>query len=565
MNNPLLVVEDLTVSYQEKQEEHIAVKRISFEVMPGEVVALVGESGSGKSSTALALMGLLPQNAKAVSSGILYRNPAGNSELKYDPQSGPGPLRGHEIAMIFQNPSSALNPVRKTGAQVEDVLAHTLRKPKSEVRQLIPGLYQRCGIPDPDAINNSYPHQLSGGQKQRVFIAMATAANPALLIADEPTTALDVTVQAKIIKLLKNLGADSGMSTLIISHDLALVADIADRVLVMRNGEIIESGPTKEIFRNPQKAYTKGLLLCRPPSNKRFERLPVLSDFEAGTAYKPQIENPANRQERLQKMYALEPVIKAENIVAAYQTNTARLFRTEKKIVIHGLNLMLFPGETLGLAGESGSGKTTLGKVLAGLHAADSGNLWFNNQDLSARKSNTASPVQMVFQDPSSSFNPTLTILEALLEPLREPMKGHSAKEKIKVIQSMLEQVQIPASALRKLPAEFSGGQIQRIAIARALLMQPKCVVFDESVSSLDVSVQAGILNLINKLKNQMGLSCVFISHDLSVVRYMSDRVLIMKEGQIVEEGDADSVFTNPSHAYTRELIEAIPQISISN
>ncbi|MEZ5172962.1 MAG: ABC transporter ATP-binding protein [Bacteroidia bacterium] len=420
-------------------------------------------------------------------------------------------------------------------------------------------------FPDPDAINNSYPHQLSGGQKQRVFIAMATAANPALLIADEPTTALDVTVQAKVISLLKNLGSASGMSTLLISHDLALVSDIADRVLVMRHGEIIESGTTSEIFRKPQKAYTKGLLLCRPPSDKRFERLPVLSDFESGTAHLPKIENPADRQERLQKMYAQEPVLKAENIVAAYKANSGRLFRSEKKIVIPGLNLQLFPGETLGLAGESGSGKTTLGKILAGLLPADSGSIHFHNLEISGRKSNTASPVQMVFQDPSSSFNPTLTMLEALMEPLRALMKGHTDKEKIKLIQVMLEQVQIPASALRKLPAEFSGGQIQRLAIARALLMQPKCVVFDESVSSLDVSVQAGILNLINKLKNQMKLSCVFISHDLSVVRYMSDRVLIMKDGQIVEEGEADTVFTNPSHAYTRELIDAIPQVSISN
>jgi peptide/nickel transport system ATP-binding protein len=562
---PLLIVRDLTVSYTDNFKEVHAVKSISFSVLPGETLAIVGESGSGKSSTALALMQLLPHNAtmKASSIGFYDKKTTKITELIHNP--GINRIRGKRMAMIFQNPSSALNPVRKIGAQAEDILTNTLQKEKHAIRSLLPDLFASCGLHDPSLILDSFPHQLSGGQKQRVFIALATAAEPDLLIADEPTTSLDVTVQSKIIELLIRLRKSSGMSMVLISHDLALVSEVADRVLVMRHGEIIESGTCEEIFRNPQKAYTKSLLKCRPPLSGRYAKLPVLNDFESDQDIEIDPESPDLRQSRLDTLFKQKPLLEAINIKVGYENRSGLFSKKRKKTIIESLSLDLFPGETLGLAGESGSGKSTLGKVLAGLIPMEDGRILFEGIQINPalNKTTKVSPVQMVFQDTSSSFNPSLSILEALLEPLKILKKYKSEKARLDAIHAMLDRVQMPVSSLLKFPSEFSGGQIQRLAIARALLAEPRCVVFDESVSSLDVSVQAGILNLINELKQRLRLSCIFISHDLSVIRYMSDRVLIMQNGKIVEKGDADEVFSNPKHEYTQSLIQAIPGIKL--
>lgn len=556
-----MIVRDLSVSYKETTQEFSAVKSISFDVLSGETLAIVGESGSGKSSTALALMQLLPQNAHLNASRIAFCNRKTSQTTELLNFKNMNTIRGKKMAMIFQNPSTALNPVRKIGAQVLEFLSITLQLEKRDIKNIIPHLFASCGLNDSKAILESYPHQLSGGQKQRIFIALATAAKPDLLIADEPTTALDVTVQSKIIELLVNLRKTSGMSMILISHDLALVADTADRVVVMRHGEIIETGTCHEIFQNPQKAYTKALLKCRPPLSGRYLKLPVLSDFESDRIFEMKYENPEIRQNRLSALFEQKTLLEASGLEVAYESNTGWLAKKSKKVIIPSLELNLFPGETLGLAGESGSGKSTLGKALAGLIPLEKGRILFDGQEIypASKTSQTISPVQMVFQDTSSSFNPAHSILESLSEPLKVMQKYKSEKERLQAIHSMLEKVQMPVSSLRKFPSEFSGGQIQRLAIARALLAEPRCVIFDESVSSLDVSVQAGILNLINELKSKLQFSCIFISHDLSVIRYMSDRVLIMQNGVIVEKGEADELFSNPKHEYTKGLIQAIP------
>jgi len=561
LNEPVLIVRDLSVSYKETTQEFSAVKSISFDVLSGETLAIVGESGSGKSSTALALMQLLPQNAQLNASRIAFCNPKTSQTTELLNFKSMNTIRGKKMAMIFQNPSTALNPVRKIGAQVVDFLSTTMQLEKREINNIIPHLFASCGLNDSKAILESYPHQLSGGQKQRIFIALATAAKPDLLIADEPTTALDVTVQSKIIELLVSLRKTSGMSMILISHDLALVADTADRVVVMRHGEIIETGSCHEIFQNPQKAYTKALLKCRPPLSGRYLKLPVLADFESDRLFEMKYENPETRQNRLTSLFEQKPQLEVSGLEVAYESKSNWFTKSNKKVIIPSLDLNLFPGETLGLAGESGSGKSTLGKALAGLIPLEKGQILFNGEEIhpALKNAKTISPVQMVFQDTSSSFNPAHSILESLSEPLKVMHKYKSEKERLQAIHSMLEKVQMPVSSLRKFPSEFSGGQIQRLAIARALLAEPRCVIFDESVSSLDVSVQAGILNLINELKSKLQFSCIFISHDLSVIRYMSDRVLIMQNGVIVEKGEADELFSNPKHEYTKGLIQAIP------
>jgi peptide/nickel transport system ATP-binding protein len=566
VKNLLLDVQNLNVSYGTGENLVHAVQSLSFQLYKGETIGIVGESGSGKSTTALAIMGLLPSSAICNSDNIefynkhnLAMNVAGNAIQ---------PLRGRELSMIFQDPSSSLNPVKRCGVQVAEVFRIHLKQSRPEANKNCLRLLEEAGLSNAKEISDAYPHELSGGQKQRVMIAMAMACKPSLLFADEPTTALDVTVQATILDLLKRLKEQTQMGMIFISHDMAVVSKIADRVLVMHNGRLIEEGTTKNIFSNPTQSYTRGLLACRPPLNERLAKLPTVDEFiELAKQNKtPEriLENSDVRKNRQAEMYIQPPILSVNSLNTSYKTRAGFFsFSQKKKQILFNINLELFKGETLGLVGESGSGKTTLGKALLQLLPIDSGKVIYLNKELSNLQFSELRAVrkdlQMVFQDPFSSLDPRKTIADSLLEPMRAQKVLKTDKERLFFIGGILQKVNISASALKRYPSEFSGGQRQRIGIARALTLSPKCIIFDESVSSLDVSVQAQVLNLINELKQDLGFSCIFISHDLSVVKYMSDRIVVLEKGHIVEVGEADALFDNPIHPYTQKLIAAIP------
>lgn len=543
-----------------------AVQSLSFQLHKGETIGIVGESGSGKSTTALAIMGLLPPAAIFKADKIDFYS---NENLRSDVAgSAIQKVRGREISMIFQDPASSLNPVKRCGFQVAEVLITHLGQHRREANKNTLGLLEEAGLSNAREIAQAYPHELSGGQKQRVMIAMAMACRPSLLLADEPTTALDVTVQATILDLIKRLKEQTRMGMIFISHDMAVVSKIADRVLVMHHGNLVEEGATQEVFTNPQQGYTKGLLACRPPLNERISKLPTVEEFveaeKLGQSPLRLLEDTAAREIRLAEMYKQTPILSVDSLDVSYQTRSGFFsFGRKKKHILHHISLELFKGETLGLVGESGSGKTTLGKAILKLLPIDSGKVLFLGKDLtrvdSTELRGLRKDLQMVFQDPFSSLDPRKTIAETLLEPMRAQAVLKTDKERLFYIGNILQKVNIDASALKRYPSEFSGGQRQRIGIARALTLSPKCIIFDESVSSLDVSVQAQVLNLINELKRDLGFSCIFISHDLSVVKYMSDRIVVLEKGHIVEIGEADALFANPVHPYTQKLLAAIP------
>lgn len=548
--------DDIILSVKELQigfNDTIAVERVSFTLKKGEVLAVVGESGSGKSLTALSLMGLLPKNAKQGGTIHLFIN---NKDyplhtIKDDDWQS---IRGQEISMVFQEPMSSLNPIMSIGKQLrETILAHQ-QLSKQEAKQLAIEWLEKVQLPNPAILYDRYPHELSGGQKQRVMIAMAMCNHPMLLIADEPTTALDVTVQQEIIKLMHYLQQEHQMAMLFITHDLSLAATIADKVLVMYQGKVVEYGSTEQVLEAPKELYTRALLASKPSASHKGQRLPIVADLLEGK--EPAIEY-------LKHDISDDTLLNVKDLKVWFAEETNAFGKpTAYFKAVDGVSFELKKGEVLGLVGESGCGKSTLGRSLLGLLPVHSGNIIFEGEDINklAVKEWTRirRKVQMIFQDPYASLNPRMTIGDTIAEPVR--VHGIvPAKQLDKEVQRLLDLVHLPADAARRYPHQFSGGQRQRIGIARALALRPELLICDESVSALDVSVQAQILNLLKELQHEFGLTYLFISHDLNVVHYISDRVMVMHAGKIVETGDAEQVLKHPNDAYTKRLINAMP------
>ena len=554
----LLSVRDLRISFRtDKKNTFEAVKGISFDVPPDATVALVGESGSGKSVSSLAVMGLLPPETTIVHPGSSIR--FDGRELLGLPVAARRALCGKDIAMIFQEPMSSLNPVFTAGFQIGEVLRQHLGMTARQARARTLELLEEVGIPDPARKIDAYPGQMSGGQQQRVMIAMAIACEPKLLIADEPTTALDVTIQKQIMALIAALQKRRRMAVLFITHDLGLVGEIADRVIVMRHGEVREEGPAAQVLGAPRDAYTRALLLCRPPLDARPARLPVIDDVMNG-----RVDTAAAAPQRTRGYSdGDEPILVVRNLAKSFHVREGLFGKREFKAV-QDVSFTLPRGKTLGIVGESGSGKTTVGLTLLRLHRATGGSVLFDGRDLvtmsDAEFQAYKRRIQIVFQNPYASLNPRFTVGQILLEPMRIHRIGANDAERAGHARALLARVGLPAHAFDRYPHEFSGGQRQRIAIARCLTMKPEILVCDESVSALDVSVQAQVLNLLQDLQDEYGMSYLFISHDLSVVKYISDRVMVMHQGSVVEMADADELYRNPQHPYTQQLLAAIPR-----
>ncbi|HRA10424.1 MAG TPA: ABC transporter ATP-binding protein [Chitinophagaceae bacterium] len=563
---PLLSIKNLSIDFHTESSITNALKNISIEINSGEVVALVGESGSGKSITALSILQLLPSPpAKYTSGEIIFTEENNSIDLLKRSRHEMQNIRGNKIAMIFQEPMTSLNPVLTCGSQIQEALIQHKKINKREAKKQTLEWFDKVKLPTPSNMYDRYPHQLSGGQKQRVMIAMAMCCEPSLLICDEPTTALDVTVQKTILQLLKELQQQSNMGIIFITHDLGVVAEIADRAVVMYKGEIVEQNSVKEIFFNPQHAYTKALLACRPVNHERGKRLPIVSDFmEVSTTEKKQ-ETPTEK-----KGSSTDNVLKIENLSVWFPTKKSIFGKTLTYTkAVDDVSFDLYKGETLGLVGESGCGKTTLGRTLLRLIEPTSGKIIYNGVDLTAKKRDEIralrKEMQIIFQDPYSSLNPRITIGSAIAEPLKVHDINSTEKQRRDKVADLLEKVDLKAEHFNRYPHEFSGGQRQRIVIARALALNPSFIICDESVSALDVSVQAQVLNLLNDLKKEFGFTIIFISHDLSVVRYISDRIMVMNKGKIEETGAADSVYFNPQSDYTKRLIASIPKGVIAN
>ena len=554
----LLEVRDLRVSFRtDKKNTFEAVKGISFSLPPDATVALVGESGSGKSVSSLAVMGLLPSETTIIHPGSSIRFEG--RELLDLPVAERRRLCGKDIAMIFQEPMSSLNPVFTVGFQIGEVLRLHLGMNQRQARARTLELLDEVGIPDPARKIDAYPSQMSGGQQQRVMIAMAIACEPKLLIADEPTTALDVTIQKQIMELIAALQQRRRMAVLFITHDLGLVGEIADRVIVMRHGAVREEGAAAQVLGDPRDAYTRALLHCRPPLDARPVRLPVIDDYMNG-----RIEAGAALPQRT-RGYAPgdEDILVVKGLAKSFHVREG-LFGKREFQAVKDVSFTLPRGKTLGVVGESGSGKTTVGLTLLRLHRATGGTALFDGRDLVAMSDAEFQTykrrIQIVFQNPYASLNPRFTVGQILLEPMRIHRIGANDTERTEHARYLLTRVGLPAHAFDRYPHEFSGGQRQRIAIARCLTMKPEILVCDESVSALDVSVQAQVLNLLQDLQDEYKMSYIFISHDLSVVKYISDRVMVMHHGSVVEMADADELYRNPQHPYTRQLLAAIPR-----
>jgi peptide/nickel transport system ATP-binding protein len=558
-SNPLLSVKDLSVSFGKKGNMTTVIHAVSLEIPLNSIVGIVGESGSGKSVTSMAVMGLLPKKNTKIEGEILFEE----KELLSLKESEFRKLRGNDIAMIFQEPMSALNPSKKCGDQVAEILRLHLKLSASEAMKETLTLFEKVRLPRPLQLYDSYPHQISGGQMQRVMIAMAIACKPKLLIADEPTTALDVTVQKEILELLKELQKETGMSLIFISHDLSLVSEIADRVIVMYRGEIVEEGSVHSIFKTPKERYTKALLASRPTLEHRLEKLPTIASLEDKSFHPVEI-TAQQRAFRHKKLYTSHPILEVRNLAKEFYSN-AGLFRPKQTVkAVDDVSFSVFEGETVGLVGESGCGKSTLGATILGLQKATKGSVRYKGKDITQLSSgeirSLRKEIQLIFQDPYSSLNPRLPIGQALMEPMKVHGIGSSKKERREKTLRLLERVGLDASYFNRYPHELSGGQRQRVGIARTIAMEPKLVVCDESVSALDISVQAQVLNLLNELKDDFGFTYLFISHDLAVVKFMADQLLVMKEGRIEEMGDADEIYANPTKEYTKRLIDAIPK-----
>lgn len=551
----LLKVDKLKVSFPNEGNFTTVVKGISYEVWPNEIVGIVGESGSGKSVSSLAILGLLSENASVEGTiSFQQKNILQNNKKAWEQ------LRGNEISMIFQEPMSSLNPSMKCGQQVVEVLQQHKKITKQDAKDEVIRLFEKVKLPRPISIFSAYPHQISGGQKQRVMIAMAIACKPKLLIADEPTTALDVSVQKEILNLLKALQQETQMSVLFISHDLEVVAKLCNRVLVMYQGKIVEQNTAKEIFENPKELYTKALIASRPSVKERVFPLPTVSDFLQNRV-SSQPEMASERKKRHDEIYAKSPLLEVKNLVKSF-TDQANWW--SKKTEFHAVkqvNLRIYEGETLGLVGESGCGKSTLGNLILRLDQPNTGQVFYKGKDITQLKGEALRKlrreIQLIFQDPFSSLNPRIPVGEAIMEPMKAHQLYHSNQKRKEKAMALLQRVGLEEFHFNRYPHEFSGGQRQRIGIARTIAVQPKIIVCDESVSALDISVQAQVLNLLNELKDDFGFTYLFISHDLAVVKYMADQILVMKEGEIVERGEADSVYAQPQHDYTKMLLDA--------
>lgn len=573
IHTPVIEVKDLGIAFGTGDKAGQAVSGLSFTLHRGEIAGIVGESGSGKSVTALSLLKLLPSPPARYTSGqILFHHPDGHiTDILNADEKTMQNIRGRHIGMIFQEPMTSLNPVYRCGPQVAEVLLRHNNISKVEAKRRTLSLFNEVLLPRPEQLYKSYPHQLSGGQKQRIMIAMAVANNPALIIADEPTTALDVTVQKSILQLLRTIRDKYGIAVVFITHDLGVVNDIADKVIVMYKGKSVEENNVKDLMQNPLHPYTKGLLACRPDMKQRLRVLPTVSDFVTEQPDKTSViqlqtdvVTSYERQQAHTLLYTPEPLMQVKALNKSYITKPAFFRRKAETFqVLNNINFDIYKGETLGLAGESGCGKTTLGRALLRLTETDSGQVIYNARDILTLKEKDFRPMrtklQIIFQDPYASLNPRMTIGSAIQEPMTVHGIGTSAKERrLKTIE-LLFKTGLDESYFNRYPHELSGGQRQRVVIARTLALEPEFIICDESVSALDVSVQAQVLNLLNKLKKEFGLTYIFISHDLSVVKYLSDRIMIMKDGCITEINEADAMYHAPKSDYTRALIDAIP------
>lgn len=556
----LLDVKNLSVAFISDGMEKEVISNISFQLYPNEILGIVGESGSGKSVSSLAIMGLLPKEISKVKNGsILFIDQYLND---IDPKSFQQ-IRGKEISMIFQEPMSSLNPSMTCGRQVLEILLHHTRLSKKEAKNETIELFEKVKLPDPLRVYDAYPHEISGGQKQRVMIAMAIACKPKVLIADEPTTALDVTVQKDIIALLKSLQKDNEMSIIFISHDLSLVSEIADRVVVMYKGEVVETGSAEEVFLNPKELYTKALIKSRPSMDSRLRILPTIDDFIHKRDRSDFISS-KERQVNHERIYNKKPLLEIINLEKEYISTSGWFTKPSSFKAVDQVSFKLFPGETLGLVGESGCGKSTLANAILQLDKATSGTILYKGKDVTHLNSSEIrqlrKEIQIIFQDPYASLNPRLTVGQAIMEPMKVHGIGSSKEERKAKVIELLEKVGLDKTYFNRYPHEFSGGQRQRIGIARTIALEPQLIICDESVSALDISVQAQVLNLLNELKENFGFTYIFISHDLAVVKYMSDQLIVMNKGQIEEMNDADRIYENPEKNYTKKLIHAIPK-----
>lgn len=566
----ILDINSLSISFSGEGGFHEVVHDVSFSLDRGSTLGIVGESGSGKSVTAQAIMGLLPIGQSKISGGGLFFNTDdGVIDLLKAPPRAMRNIRGNHISMVFQEPMTALNPVVPCGLQVAEVLIVHKKLTRKQARKEVLSWFSEVGLPDPLSVWRSYPHEISGGQKQRVMIAMAMACRPAVLIADEPTTALDVTVQSTILRLMRTLQERYHTSIIFITHDLGVITEVAHEVAVMYQGRIVEKGSVSDIFNHPRHPYTRGLIACRPPLDQRPVPLLTINDFLKNPDQSRQntrLISQDERQMRHETIYKKAPVLQVNGLTKRFIKRNAFFKAPDYFTAVHSVSFKVYPGETLGLVGESGCGKTTLGRTLLRLLKATSGDILFENKSIkhlsfeqmrALRRS-----IQIIFQDPYASLNPGITIGQAIQEPMKVHGILKNNKERKEKTLSLLEKVGLEAAHYTRYPHEFSGGQRQRACIARALALNPRFIICDESVSALDVSVQAQVLNLLNSLREELAFTCIFISHDLSVVRYMCDRILVMKDGQIVEEEEADQLFTHPKNPYTRTLIQSIPGVN---
>ena len=555
----MLSVQNLSISFSSNNEVTTVVDNISFELASQQILGIVGESGSGKSVTSLAILGLLSKNAQV--SGNIFFNATNLTTIS---ETAFRKIRGNQISMIFQEPMSSLNPSLTCGFQVLEILLQHKKISKSAAKKEVIELFNKVKLPRAEVIFNQYPHQISGGQKQRVMIAMAIACKPQILIADEPTTALDVTVQKEIIDLLKELQEETKMSIIFITHDLALVSEIADTILVMYQGKIVEQGEVQEVFKSPIHNYTKALINSKPSLTERLKKLPTVKDFIEQTIQK-EVYTTEERTKFHQNIYNNKPLLEVNNLATYFNSDNSFFLGTKNTVkAVDDVTFQLFEGETLGLVGESGCGKTTLGRTILHLEKATKGEIYYNQKDVTTLSKkelkNFRKEVQIIFQDPFSSLNPRIPVGKTIMEPMIVHGILKTSAERKQYVFDILKRVGLTEEHFYRYPHEFSGGQRQRIGIARTIALKPKLIICDESVSALDVSVQAQVLNLLNELKQDFGFTYIFISHDLAVVKYMADQLIVMNKGKIEEIGDADSVYESPKKAYTQKLIEAIPK-----
>jgi peptide/nickel transport system ATP-binding protein len=566
MHPPLLRISNLGVSFISETGTTIALQEVGFDIARGETLAIVGESGSGKSVTALSILRLLPESICRYNSGSIFYCGEGNEPINLLEANRETlqQIRGNKIGMIFQEPMTSLNPVLTCGYQVMETICQHKKITRANALQQTLQLFREVDLPEPEKLVHKYPHQLSGGQKQRVMIAMAICCNPGLLICDEPTTALDVTVQKNIMGLIRKLQQERQMGVLFISHDLSLVGEMANRIMVMYRGQVVETGAVEQILKYPKQAYTRALIACRPALYPKGTRLPVVADFmnEEGIPQTRVVPLPVAASKKTNETV----LVRGIGLTVSFAGKKDIWGKSNSKtIVLNQVDIEIYRGETLGLVGESGCGKTTLGRALLLLQQTDSGTVLYNGNPVNHNSRSALKEfrrkAQLVFQDPYSSLNGRITIGEAITEPMMVHGIGANAAERKEMALTLLDKVQLLPAHFNRYPHEFSGGQRQRVVIARVLALNPEFLICDESVSALDVSVQAQVLNLLNDLKADFGFTVLFISHDLSVIRYISDRIMVMRNGNIVESGSAEQVCNNPVQDYTRKLLEAVPQV----